>query len=186
MIIGITGTIGAGKGTVAEYLVKKGFKHYSVRDFLTEELNKKNLPLNRDSLVYIANELREKHSSSYIVEELFKKASKKNEDCIIESIRNIGEVILIQKKGGFILAIDANPKIRFERIKQRASYTDKLIYEEFIADEKREMTNNDPNKQNLSKCIEMSDYKIENNKSINDLYVKIEEFIENAKNKKKK
>ena len=34
IIIGITGTIGAGKGTIVELLIKKGFKHYSVRDFL--------------------------------------------------------------------------------------------------------------------------------------------------------
>jgi dephospho-CoA kinase len=36
-IIGITGTIGAGKGTVVEYLVgQKGFDHYSVRSFLID------------------------------------------------------------------------------------------------------------------------------------------------------
>ena len=33
IIIGITGTLGAGKGTVVEYLKKKSFKHYSVRSF---------------------------------------------------------------------------------------------------------------------------------------------------------
>jgi dephospho-CoA kinase len=181
MIIGITGTIGAGKGTVAEYLVKKGFKHYSVRDYLTNEIKKRNLPLNRDTLVNIANELREKHSPSYIIEKLFKKALKKNEDCIIESIRNIGEVIAIQKKGGLILAIDANPKIRYERIKKRSSYTDNITFKEFIENEKREMNNNDPNKQNLSKCIELANYKIENNKYIEDLYTEIEGFIKDAK-----
>ena len=37
IIIGITGTLGAGKGTIVEYLVgKKGFKHYSVRELLSE------------------------------------------------------------------------------------------------------------------------------------------------------
>ena len=39
LIIGITGTLGAGKGTVVEYLVeKKGFDHYSVRAFLLKEI----------------------------------------------------------------------------------------------------------------------------------------------------
>ncbi|HEX3095769.1 MAG TPA: AAA family ATPase, partial [Patescibacteria group bacterium] len=45
IIIGITGTAGSGKGTVVEYLVSKyGFKHYSARGFITEELVRRNLP----------------------------------------------------------------------------------------------------------------------------------------------
>lgn len=36
-IIGITGTMGAGKGTVVDYLVSNhGFKHYSARSVLNE------------------------------------------------------------------------------------------------------------------------------------------------------
>ncbi|MBR5146904.1 MAG: AAA family ATPase, partial [Bacteroidales bacterium] len=43
-IIGITGTIGAGKGTIVDYLVKeKGYVHYSVREFLAEEVKKRGL-----------------------------------------------------------------------------------------------------------------------------------------------
>ena len=35
--IGITGTLGAGKGTIVDYLIeKRGFVHYSVRAFITE------------------------------------------------------------------------------------------------------------------------------------------------------
>src|SRR3989344_3951257 len=42
MIIGVTGTNGAGKGTVVDYLVsKKGFKHYSAREFIVEEVIKR-------------------------------------------------------------------------------------------------------------------------------------------------
>ena len=41
ILIGITGTLGAGKGTVVDFLIENyGFKHYSVRGFLTEEIEK--------------------------------------------------------------------------------------------------------------------------------------------------
>ena len=51
LIIGITGTLGAGKGTVVEYLVEKqGFDHYSVRSFLLKEINRRGMPENRDSI----------------------------------------------------------------------------------------------------------------------------------------
>ena len=41
IIIGITGTLGSGKGTIVEYLVqKRGFRHYSVREYLLEIIRK--------------------------------------------------------------------------------------------------------------------------------------------------
>ena len=72
IIIGITGTLGAGKGTIVDYLVsKKGFVHYSVRAYLIKEIKKRNLPVNRDSMTIVANELRAKHSPSFITDQLF-------------------------------------------------------------------------------------------------------------------
>ncbi len=74
-IIGITGTIGAGKGTVVDYLVKeKGYDHLSVRVYLTEEIKKRNLPVNRDSMREIANELRFENGPAYVVKQLFLQA----------------------------------------------------------------------------------------------------------------
>lgn len=87
MIIGITGTLGAGKGTIVEYLIQKGFRHYSVREFLIKEINKRSLPVNRDSMVLVANQLREINSPSYIIERLLEKANQEGENSIIESIR---------------------------------------------------------------------------------------------------
>jgi broad-specificity NMP kinase len=79
VIIGITGTIGAGKGTIVEYLTsKKNFKHYSVRSFLLREIQHRQLPPNRDSMVIVANHLRQTHSPSYIVDQLIKEAINTN------------------------------------------------------------------------------------------------------------
>ena len=40
MIIGVTSTICAGKDSVADYLIKKGFVHISFSDYLRAELKK--------------------------------------------------------------------------------------------------------------------------------------------------
>lgn len=74
MIIGITGTNGAGKGAVVEYLIQKGFKHYSARDFITEEIKKRELPVDRSSMREVANDRRLAHGSAYVIESLFKRA----------------------------------------------------------------------------------------------------------------
>lgn len=84
-IIGITGTLGAGKGTVVDYLVKnKGYTHFSVREYLSELVKKDGSEINRDTLVAKGNELRDKFGADYIARALFEKAKESSKDCIIE------------------------------------------------------------------------------------------------------
>ena len=174
-IIGITGTIGAGKGTIVDYLVSNyGFKHYSVRNFLTQEALKQNLPLNRDTYVAIANALRELHSPSYIIDELYKEAAKNGFDAIIESIRTPGEINSLRTKENFTLwAVDADPEIRYKRIFDRKSETDTISYETFLANEQREISTGDPTKQNLAECIRQADVVLNNNENFEELYKQI-------------
>ncbi|MDR3047529.1 MAG: AAA family ATPase, partial [Bacteroidales bacterium] len=83
MIIGITGTLGAGKGTIVDYLIDNyQFQHFSVRTFLIQQIEKRGLPVNRDTMVLIANSLRAKFSPSFIVDELYKDAVKIGKNAI--------------------------------------------------------------------------------------------------------
>ncbi|MFP4424652.1 MAG: AAA family ATPase [Candidatus Woesearchaeota archaeon] len=177
MIIGITGTLGAGKTTIVEYLKRNGFSHYSVRDFLIEEIKRRDMPINRDSMVTVANDLRQKHSPSYIVEQIYEQA--KGKDAVIESIRTPGEVKALKEHGDFmLLAIDAEMKTRYDRIIARQSETDQISFEKFKADEEREMQSDEEHKQNIAKCIDLSDHRIDNNGSIEDFYNKVEVILD--------
>ncbi len=179
-IIGITGTLGAGKGTVVDYLIKnKGFKHYSVRQFLTDEITKRGLPVNRDSMTMVANSLRANHSPWYIIEQLYKKAAAIGGNSIIESIRTPGEIDFLKKQGDFhLIAVDADPKLRYSRITIRASSTDDVSYDTFLANEKREFNTTDPNKQNLSKCISLADVILHNDGSLAELNEQLERSLQ--------
>jgi len=180
MIIGITGTLGAGKGTIVEFLKQKGFIHFSVTEYLNNELIRRGLPLNRNNQVILANQLRQLNSPSYIVKQLYEKA-KQEKNSVIESIRTPGEAESIKKKGGILLAVDAEPKTRYSRIISRQSEKDNVSFDEFIENEKREMYSIDPHHQNLSKCIQIADFILENNKDLGNLKKQVEGIFEKIK-----
>ena len=179
IIIGITGTLGAGKGTVVEYLVgKNGFDHYSVRNFLLKEINRRGMPENRDSMVVVANELRGQHGPSYVTDQLYFEAARTGKNCIIESIRTPGEIDSLKQKGNFFLfAVDADPVIRYQRITERQSETDHISFETFLSNEAREMNTSDPNKQNLKACIGQADFVFNNDGSKEDLFAEVEKVL---------
>ncbi len=179
MIIGITGTLGAGKGTIVDYLKEhRGFKHFSARDFITREVIKRGLSVNRDTLTETANDLRKNFSPQYVIEQLYYEAQKEGGDAVIESVRTPGEVVFLRQQPRFYLfAVDADPKKRFGRIKKRGSATDHIDFETFLANEKREMTTTDPNKQNLGKCIKMADFVFYNDGTMEDLFRQVEEVL---------
>ncbi len=180
IIIGITGTLGAGKGTVVEYLVeKKGFNHYSVRSYLLKEIKRRGMPENRDSMVTVANELRALHGPSFVTDRLYDEAALVGKDCIIESIRTPGEIDSLRGKGDFFLfAVDADARLRYERIVERSSETDNVSFSTFIENETREMSTADPNKQNLQACIRQADFVLNNDGSKADLFRNVEKVLE--------
>ncbi len=179
MIIGITGTLGAGKGTIVEYLSQtRGFRHFSVRGYLLEEIRRRGMPENRDSMFSLANDLRAANGPSFVTDELYRQALKAGGDCIIESIRTTGEIASLREKGNFILlAIDANPEIRYHRVVERASETDRISFTTFLENEQRESVSTHPGIQNLRACIKLADYKLYNNGTRGQLYREVEKVL---------
>ena len=179
VIIGITGTIGAGKGTVVEHLVKeKGFRHYSARNLISDEVTKLGLPLNRDSMTAVANQLRTEHGADYIARELFKQAKLNGVPSIIESIRTVGEIEALRHEEHFtLLAVDAPIELRYQRIVKRNSSTDHIDFEKFQAEEMREMSSLDLHKQNLSACIARANFTIQNTGNIAELERQVDEML---------
>ena len=177
MIIGLTGTYGSGKNKAVEYFIKKGFNHYSVRGFLEERLKQEGRSPDRDNLIQKGNELRKNYGNEFLVREIYKNS--KGDDIVIESLRNPEEIIYLRNFDDFyMIAVDADLKERYKRIKKRKSDSDYVSFEKFKHDELREMSSKDKSKQNLEKCIRMADFNIQNNGSERELYCKLDRVFE--------
>ena len=182
MIIGITGYYASGKDTVAEYLQKKGFQHFSLSDEIRHEATKKNIPPIRDNLIKLGNDLREKFGPGILAQRINLKL-KENKNYVITSIRNPEEINNLNENQNFILiSVEAEQKKRFELLKQRARENDPKTFQEFVEKEKIEESS-DPNKQQLNKCAKLAKFIIENNGTLEELHTKTEKLLRDLRKK---
>ncbi len=173
-LIGLTGTNGAGKGEVANFLRKKGYAYYSLSDLVRQQLNKERKELSRNNLIKMGNKLREKFGADILARLVVKKIRGK---AVIDSIRNPKEVEYLRQQKNFILvAVDAPAALRFERVKKRGRQESVSTLQEFIQKEAEEMTNNQKGQQ-LQNCMKMADIKIENVGSLENLHQKLEKLV---------
>lgn len=177
MIIGITGTNGAGKGTIVEYLIRKEFTHFSVRDFIIEEIVRRGMPVNRDSTNVVANDLRKTRHPAYLVEQLLARAQAQKGNAIIESVRAIGEAEFLKSKGALIWAVDADRRVRYERSVLRGTALDKISFERFREQEDREMNQREKFDMNIAGVIAMADHVFANNGKPQELYAHVEKAL---------
>jgi dephospho-CoA kinase len=179
MIIGVTGTNGAGKGTVVDYLVRqKGFTHYSVRECLVKEIERRGMPVDRNSMNAVGNELRAKHGAGYFAEQLLGQALRDGSDAVIESIRTPGEAQFLQSSGAVIWAVDADRQARYERSVLRGTGTDRVTFEEFCMQEDRELASPDSHKHNVSAVIQMADEVFHNNGTPEELFAQVDAALQ--------
>ena len=181
MIIGITGTNGSGKDTVAGFLAEKlGWPHFSLSDELREICKEKDIEPNRDNLIDLGNKLRETYGADYLSNRILDKVQT---NFIVTSIRNPAEIEPFKLKDRFILlAIDALIKVRYQRIVDADKRMGKKVGEgnisldQFKSQESREMKGSHFSQQ-LEKLIVMADAKIENDGTIEELKNNIDKLL---------
>lgn len=148
-IIGLAGTNGAGKDTVGEMLASRhGYLFVSVTELLRAEAKRRNLPVERQYLRKISAEWRNEYGLGVLVDrayETFRTSNKQYKGLVMSSLRNPAEADRIHDLGGTMVWIDADPRIRYERIQTNAGTRnrkgeDDKTFEEFLAEEAAEMT----------------------------------------------
>lgn len=175
MIIGLTGTNAAGKGTVAGYLRKKGFRYYSLSDELRALLRKRKIKATRNNMIFWGNHYRSKKGNGCLAALAVRKMGAGN--AVVDSIRNPGEIAELKKLRDFyLIAVDAPLRVRFERARKRMSLRDQKTYREFVASQKKELSGKGPEQQ-LAACMKKADFRISNGSDLSNLYKKIDSTL---------
>tara|TARA_Y100000310_G_C20656036_1_gene802022 strand:+ start:1081 stop:2133 length:1053 start_codon:yes stop_codon:yes gene_type:complete len=176
--IGITGTFCSGKDTFAEYLAEKGYKHFSLSDILRDILKEHTLEVTRENLQKYGTKLRKKEGNNILAKRALEKLNDKD-NYIITSIRNPLEIKeLVQSKNFVLVAIEAPPLIRFERMVERGrKEAEPDTFEKFQEAEKKELASDDDNAQQIQNCIDMAQFSITNDSTKEDFISRIEEVL---------
>ena len=181
-VIGLTGTIGAGKKAVKDVLKAK-IDSFDVvlSDVIRVELERKRGRADRKTLQDMGNDMRRMYGKHILAKLAVEYLSKKKEYVVIDGIRNPGEIQYLRQRFGSdfkLVAIDADPKIRFERITKRAQAKDAKTWEEFVAMDERDQGVGEPEYgQQVKACMEMADFKIVNDGDENSLKQKVDEIV---------
>jgi dCMP deaminase len=176
MIIGVTGSYGAGKDTVAEILQKMNFFHVSFSDLIREELKKRKINPTRDRMIEVGNELRSKYGADILAKKALEKI-KDGENHVFTSIRNVEEVKFLEQREDFVMVhVTASPEVRIKRLLERQREGDPKSVKELLAKEAIENSIN-PNGQHLGLVAQMASVEIKNDSTPEKLQEKVENFV---------
>ena len=177
MIIGITGKNGSGKTAVSEYLKSRGFEYHSLSDAIREEIRKRELQITREVLIEVGNELREKFGPGVLAERLLP-CLERDQNYVIDSIRNPQEVDALKKRSDFtLLALEAEQATRFERSRIRGRENAAQTLKQFAEEEARELDSNNPASQQLNATRQKADLVITNDGTLEELHRRLDAVL---------
>lgn len=175
-IIGLTGQIASGKGTVKKYLEEK----YGARDCrfstsLRDILLRIGEEISRENMQKISTVLRENFGQNILAKIIAKDIEKLDGDIIvIDGIRRISDIEYLKEMPGFVLIrISADPKIRYERMVKRNENKgdNKKTIEQFLKDHE-----SDSDKE-VPIVMGIATKHIDNNGDLENLYKQIDQIM---------
>jgi dCMP deaminase len=168
MIIGLTGSMGCGKGEIVKILEKKGFKYVRLSSMVREEAKRRGLPETREMLQDVGNQMRAEGGVGVLAVKALEGISG---DTVIDGIRNPGEIEELKKgEGVHIVGVKVRREILVDRILGRGRDGDAAEREEIFMKLDREWGIGEPEDgQQVGKCMEMVDEMIVNEGSLDEL-----------------
>ncbi len=179
MIIGLTGSLAAGKGVVSGFLKKQGFVYLSLSDELREIAKEKKIELTRENLQDLGNQMREERGTGILAKLITDKIrNQKYIKAVVDGIRNPAEIAELEKLDNyFLVSVDAPEEIRFRRLIARNRESDPKTLEDFLKVDARDKGIGEKETgQSVGKCMTKADFTLINEGTIEEINRKVEEL----------
>lgn len=176
-IIGLTGPIASGKGTVKKYIEEKyGGKDCRFSTALRDIANRIGVETNRTNLQTVSEMLRKYFGQNILAKIISNDVKGLDSDIIvIDGVRRLADIEYLKDIPGFVLVkIDASPEIRYERMKKRNENKgdDQKTFEEFLADHTRSDSDSE-----VPIVMSHASKALDNNGDLQNLYRQIDELL---------
>jgi uncharacterized protein YprB with RNaseH-like and TPR domain/predicted nuclease with RNAse H fold/dephospho-CoA kinase len=166
-VIGISGAIGSGKTTTAEYFKNKGFFYCRFSNILEKMLEERNENISRSNLQKIGLEIHKDPGQRWLGKELIKDLPK-DKDIVIDGLRFLEDHSLMVETFGpsfYHLHIEASLDLRDSRVIERE-----------IEDIPLQESSKSSVESQIEKLKDISDCTIFNNGKLSDLYSQIDTY----------
>ena len=175
--LAIVGKNGSGKTTLSDYLASLGFSIYSLSDVVRDEVRRLGRSEDRDTLTSTANDMKREGGLSVFAEKVYDKAVAEQATLVVfDSVRNIKEVESLKAKGVVVIGVEADLKVRYERIKSRKRATDMIDFETFKAQDERENSGASFG-QNIKEALDSCSVVLSNDKDLEALCSDMDEVL---------
>lgn len=179
-VIAVVGPIASGKGALISLLEKNGYHCLSLSDVVRQKAKEWGLPLTRENLQNVGDQLRQKFGGTILAELATQEIKKHPEEkFVVDSVRNPAELLYIKNNfNAFTIGITASAKKRFELMQIRGREWDPKTWEEFEKLEERDRgVGQEDFGQQVEKCLEMADIVVDNNGSFEDFQTNLGYFL---------
>ncbi|MBA4319947.1 MAG: hypothetical protein C0412_16225 [Flavobacterium sp.] len=176
IILGLVGQIACGKEAVKKYIAKK----YNTQDCrfstpLRDVVKRLDIPESRENLQKISTILRAGFGEDLLAKVIAIDASKLDSKIVvIDGVRRMADIKYLKELPNFyLIKVDADPKIRYERMKVRnenAGDKDKT-FKQFIEDQNSEA------EKEIPMVMDYAKISINNNGTPEELYFQTDKII---------
>jgi dephospho-CoA kinase len=177
IILGFTGLMASGKDVSKKYLEERyGAKSFKFSTVMRELLQRLGLEIKRSNLVSISYSLRQTFG-----EDLFSKVMAKDvnaapeEIIVVDGIRRLTDIQYLKDLPGFyLISIEADPKIRYDRAVARNENVGdaEKTFEQFLLDHQQMET-----EASIPSVMEKAEITVNNNGTLDELYAQIDKII---------